>query len=229
MAKGKQKVSDADVVVGAEQVQGTNVSSGNFFEQNQKMIINVLIGIVALIALYTAYKFLYMGPREKAAVNAMYIAEEQFAKDSFAIALENPSGSFEGFLDIIENYSGTKSANLAKYYAGICYLNLGKFDEAIDYLESYSTKDVVTSATKSGALGDAYAEKGDKDKAMSLYKKAAAFENDMLTPYYLHKIAMMHYADGKTKEALEQLEIIKNKFPDSNESISAEKLIARLQ
>ncbi len=228
MAKGKQKSGD-DVLVDVEHVKGTHVSSGNFFEQNQKMIINVLIGIVALIALYTAYKFLYMGPREKSAINAMYIAEEQFAKDSFAIALDNPSGSFEGFLSIIDNYSGTKSANLAKYYAGICYLNLGKFDDAISYLEDYSAKDDVTSATKSGALGDAYAEKGDKDKAMSFYKKASAFENDMLTPYYLHKIAMMYYVDGKSKEALEQLEVIKNKYPTSAESTEAEKLIARLQ
>lgn len=227
MAKGKQK--DTDVLVGVEQVTGKNVSADNFFEQNQKLILNILIGLVVAVGLYMAYKYLYMAPKEKSAINAMYVAEEQFAKDSFALALENQGGAFEGFLDIIENYSGTKSANLAKYYAGISYLNLGRFEDAISYLESYSAKDDVTAATKAGALGDAYAETGNKEKALSMYKKAAAYENDMLTPYYLHKIAMMSYADGKTQEALEQLKTIKEKYPTSSESIEAEKLIARLQ
>lgn len=230
MAKGKQKsAADSDSLVGVEHVKGTNVTNDNFFEQNQKLIINIVVGIGILVALFVVYKYLYMGPKEKSAVNAMYVAEEQFAKDSFALALENPGGGFEGFLEIIDNYGGTKSANLAKYYAGVSYLNLGKFDDAIKYLEDYSAKDDVTSTTKAGALGDAYAETGNKEKAMSQYKKASAFENDMLTPYYLHKIAMMYYEDGKTKEALEQLEIIKSKYPTSSEGVEAEKLIARLQ
>lgn len=230
MAKGKQKsAADSDSLVGVEHVKGTNAPNVNFFEQNQKLITNIIVGIGILVALFVVYKYLYMGPKEKTAANAMYVAEEQFAKDSFALALENPGGGFEGFLEIIDNYGGTKSANLAKYYAGVSYLNLGKFDDAIKYLEDYSAKDDVTSTTKAGALGDAYAETGNKEKAMSHYKKATAFENDLLTPYYLHKLAMMYYADGKTKETLEQLEIIKSKYPTSSESAEAEKLIARLQ
>ncbi len=227
MAKGRQKSSD--ILVDVQQVTGSGANTSNFFEKNQKLILNILIGLVACFALYMAYKFLYLAPREKSAVNAMYVAEEQFAKDSFALALENPGGGFEGFLDIIDNYSGTKTANLAKYYAGVSYLNLGRFEDAIQYLNNYSAKDDVTSATKAGVLGDAYAETGDKDKALSFYKKAAAYDNELLTPYFLHKIAIMYYADGKTKEALEQLEIIKSKYPTSNESNEAEKLIARLQ
>jgi tetratricopeptide (TPR) repeat protein len=82
---------------------------------------------------------------------------------------------------------------------------------------------------KSGALGDAHAELGDKDKALSMYKKAASGDNDILTPYYLHKVAMMYYSDGKTNEAIAELENIKNKYPDSNEFRDAEKLLARLQ
>ncbi|HRO08138.1 MAG TPA: tetratricopeptide repeat protein [Saprospiraceae bacterium] len=229
MAKGKQKAADSDTLVDIEHVKGGSISAANWFEQNQKLVTNIVIGIAALVAIYMAYKYLYMGPREMEAVNEMYVAEEQFAKDSFALALENPGGGFKGFIGIIDEYSGTKAANLAKYYAGVSYLNLGKFEDAIQYLEDYSAKDEVTTATKAGALGDAYAEKGDKDKAMTMYKKASAFENDMLTPYYLHKIAMMYYADGKTKEALEQLEVIKNKYPTSPEKDMAERLIARLQ
>jgi tetratricopeptide (TPR) repeat protein len=229
MAQRKGKSTPADEIIDVVEVKGSNLSGPNFFEQNQKLITNVLIGLAVLVALYFAYKYLYLAPREKEAVNAMWKAEDQFAKDSFALALENPGGGFDGFLGIIDNYSGTKASNLAKYYAGVSYLNLGKFAEAVEYLEDYSAKDDVTAIMKSGALGDAHAELGDKDKALSMYKKATSPENDMLTPYYLHKVAMMYYADGKTAEAIAELESIKNKFPDSNEFREAEKLLAKLQ
>lgn len=231
MAQRKGKSSEvADEIVDVVEVKGSNVTAAkNFFDENQKMISYVVMGIAILAALYFAYKYLYIGPREKDAVNAMYKAEEAFAKDSFALALENPGGGFDGFLGIIDNYGGTKAANLAHYYAGISYLNLGKYEDAITYLEDYSAKDEVTSVTKQGALGDAYAESGDKDKALEFYKKAASGDNDLLTPYYLHKLALMYHSQGKSKEAVEQLEIIKTKYPESNEFRDAEKLIARFQ
>lgn len=229
MSQRKNRSTGADEIVDVVEVKGSNISEPNFFEQNQKLIMNVVIGLGVLVALYFAYKYLYLAPREKEAVNAMWKAEEQFGKDSFALALENPGGGFDGFLGIIDNYSGTKASNLAKYYAGVSYLNLGKYAEAVEYLEDYSANDEVTKIMKSGALGDAHAELGDKDKALSMYKKAASSENDMLTPYYLHKVAMMYYADGKTNEAIAELENIKNKYPDSNEFREAEKLLARLQ
>lgn len=73
--------------------------------------------------------------------------------------MTNPGGGYSGFLDIIETYSGTKSANLAKYYAGICYLHLGQHDAAIEFLNDYNAKDEPTNITRLGTIGDAYSEK----------------------------------------------------------------------
>ena len=210
--KGKPSVA-SDEIVDVVEVKGSQISAKNFLDNNQKLISYVILGIAILAAFYFAYKYLYIGPREKDALNSMYKAEEVFAKDSFALALENPGGGFDGFLGIIDNYSGTKAANLAHYYAGISYLNLGKYEDALSYLEDYSAKDDVTSIMKLGALGDAHAELGDKDKALDYYKDAAnKSENDLLAPYYLHKLALLYYSQGKTKEATEQLQKIKSKY-----------------
>jgi TolA-binding protein len=229
MAKRKD-TAGSEEVVGAVEVKGSKLSPQSFYEQNQKVVSYIVIGLGALIALYFGYKYLYIGPREKDALNAMYKAEEQFAKDSFALALENPGGGFEGFISIIDNYSGTKAANLAKYYAGVSYLNMGKYEDAVNYLNDYSANDDVTKIMKSGALGDASAELGKMDEAEGYYKDAAAAsENDMLTPYYLHKLAMLYFSQGKNDQAVAELEKIKADYPDSNEFKDAEKLLARLK
>jgi tetratricopeptide (TPR) repeat protein len=230
MAQRKGKAATgADDVVDVVEVKGSNVTSGNFFENNQKNLSYVVVAIGVLVALYFGYKYLYIGPKEKEAVNAMYKAEEQFAKDSFALALDNPGGGFEGFLGIIDSYSGTKASNLAKYYAGVCYLNIGKFQEAADYLEDYSAEDDVTSMTKAGALGDAYAELGDMDKAIKLYKEAASADNAQLSPFYLYKIAIYNFNQGNKEEAKAGFEEIRSKYPESVQSEDAEKVLFRLQ
>lgn len=201
----------------------------DFFEKYQTLILSVLGGIALLVGAYLGYKYLYIAPKEKAAIEAIYQAETQFAKDSFALALENPGGGFEGFLDIIDNYSGTATANTAKFYAGISYLNLGKFESAVEYLSDYSPKDEITPAMKFGALGDAHSELGDLEKGMGFYQKAADYEdNDLISPYYLNKIAKLHLVMGKNAEALSTFRKIKEKYPLSNQVLDAEKYISSL-
>ena len=99
-------------------------------------------------------------------------AQFQFERDSFALALTNPGGGYSGFLDIIDNYGGTKAANLAHYYAGISYLNLGQYDVAIEYLNDFKAKDEILPITKYGAIAAAYVNYRILDQAISYYKKA---------------------------------------------------------
>jgi len=198
----------------------------DFFTRNRAVILGGLGLIFALAAGYVVYKYFIQEPKEKQASVAIFKAEQQFARDSFALALENPGGGFESLLDIIDNYNGTSTANLAKLYSGISYLNLGRFDDAIEYLNAYSASGDYGPIMKNGNLGDAYSEKGDIDKAISFYSKASTVSEDaLLTPYYLYKLGLLSKRNGDNAKALDSFQKIKNKYPDSEEAKKVDRLI----
>ena len=157
-----------------------------------------------------------------------FMAESYFEKDSFNLAI-NGDGNYLGFLDIIDEYGVTKAANLAKYYTGISYLHLEQYEEAIDYLNGFETEDLLLAPITVGAKGDAYAELGEKDKALAAYKKAYAYENELTTTIYLMKAGKLLESDGKLAEALQLYKKVKNEYPESTEGASIDKYIARVE
>ncbi len=204
----KQNVKKEDVLIDVAEVTH---EAQNWFETYKKPL---LIGVVALAAGIAGW-FWYqsnVAANQKKAVVAMYHAEQMFERDSFASALSNPGGGFEGFQGIASKYSGTPAGNLAHYYSGICYLNLGKFDEAIKALEDFSPTGEVTPTMKAGALADAYSEKKDFAKALKLYKEAANSGGiDDLKALYLKRYAMLSEVQNDMGSALDAYKEIKEK------------------
>lgn len=223
MAKRKKSNADetlVDVVEVKEQAQ-------DYFEKNKNLVIGILSVIIIAVGGYIIFKFMIQQPKENQAKLAMFRAEQQFQRDSFALALENPGGGYEGFLDIIENYSGTETANAAKLYAGISYLNVGRFDDAVSYLDSYSPTGLYGPILKNGNLGDAYSELQDFEKAKSYYQKATKAEADaLMTPYYLYKLALLNRRLGDSDAVNNALNRIKSEFPESEEATKASNLLA---
>jgi tetratricopeptide (TPR) repeat protein len=198
-------------------------------EDNQKTLTIAVGAVIAIVVVYLAFTRLYIQPRENDAQEQMFMSEQYFEKDSFNLAL-NGDGNYLGFLAIIDDYGMTNAANLARYYAGISYLRLGEYEEAISYLDKFKTKDLLLSPVAEGAKGDAYAELGETGKALSAYKKAyTSFENEFTSPVYMMKAAILLESDGKQKEALELYRSIKEKYPLTNEGRNIEKYIARLE
>lgn len=227
MAKKKQEVRRADETL--IDIVEVREQAGDFFERYRTIILGV--GSVLLLAIigWFAYNQFYLKPKQQEAIDQMFQAQIQFERDSFQLALVNPGGGYIGFLDIIDNYGGTPAANLANYYAGVCYLHLGKYDAAVSYLSDFNAKGEVMPIMKNGALGDAHAELNDLSKAMSYYKKAVnAGENDLLTPYYWKKIAMLNEKNGDTDAALDAYEKIKNDYPNAPDARDIDKYIARV-
>jgi tetratricopeptide (TPR) repeat protein len=204
-------------------------SARDFWGKNNKAITIVLAGLALVVGGYFAYTKLFRGPQEVKAAEAIWKAEDYFRQDSFNLAL-NGDGINAGFLKAIKNHSGTKAGNLAKFYAGACYVQLGDFNNAIKYLKDFSTNQVEVEIRATGLLGDAYAELGKKQDAIDYYKKAGTLydEDDVNSPEYLFRAAMLNQELGKNKDAIELLHQIKDKYPNSQRAFEVDKHLGKL-
>jgi len=211
-----------------EEVEHALTTAEMYFEKNSK-IISIVFGAAVVIALLLlATHHFYSSPREKKAKEQMFVAEQYFEKDSFNLAI-NGDGNYPGFLDIIDNYGSTKAGKIARYYTGISSLHLGKYQEAIDYLEGFKTDDLMLAPVVLGATGDAYYELGNKEKALKLYIKAAELNpNAFTSPIYYLKAGNLYEALGTKDKALAAYKVIKDKYAESNEGRTIDKYIARL-
>ncbi|MCK9617910.1 MAG: tetratricopeptide repeat protein [Lentimicrobiaceae bacterium] len=215
-----------------EKIQAVEDALGKtelFIEKNRK-IISIVIGIILVVLLgYFGFKKFYLAPREKEAQSQMFMAEKYFEQDSLDKAL-NGDGNYSGFLKIIEDYSITKSANLAHYYTGICFLKKGQFEKAIDYLEDFNGDDEFVAPMAVGALGDAYMELGKTDKALAYYIKAAEKKtNDLTSPAFYFKVALTYEKMKDYQKALDTYKKIQTEFPKSAVARDIERYIARAE
>jgi tetratricopeptide (TPR) repeat protein len=212
-----------------QELESALTRTERFIESNGKIISIVVGAIVVVVAGVLAFNKFYIQPKEDEALSQMFMAENYFEKDSFNLAI-NGDGNYLGFLDIIDDYGITKSANRAKYYAGISYLHLGQYEEAIDYLKKFKTDDLLLSPVKEGAIGDAMLELGKKEDALSQYKKAySATENELTTPVYKMKAAAILESMNQYADALKLYEEIKKEYPQTAEGSTVDKYIARVK
>lgn len=211
-----------------EKVEEAFSKTEQFIEKNQKIIL-IVVGVIILVVLgYFGFKRLYLAPREKEAQSQMFMAEKYFEMDSLTKALKG-DGNNLGFLAIMDDYKFTKSANLCHYYAGICYLKKGEYQNAIDQLSDFSSEDELVGPMAIGATGDAYMELNNADKAISCYLKAAdKRKNDLTSPLFLMKAGMAYELQGKNEDALKVYQRIKTEFGRTNEGRDIDKYIARM-
>jgi len=211
-----------------QEVEHALTTAEMYFEKNSK-IITIVFGTAVVIALLllATHRF-YSVPREAKAKEQIQMAQQYFEKDSFNLAI-NGDGNYPGFLDIIDNYGSTTAGKLARYYVGVANLHIGKYQEAIDYLEAFKTKDLLLAPVVKGATGDAYCELGNKDKAVKLYMEAAVLNpNAFTSPIYYLKAGNLYESLGNKEKAMAAYKVIKEKYAESNEGRTIDKYIARL-
>ncbi len=199
----------------------------HFIENNKKTLIFGVVALVLVVLVVLAFRNFYQKPRQIEADNAMYKAQNYFARDSFQLALKG-NAEFAGFEQISSDYGMTASGNLANAYAGICEYKLGNYESAVKYLSDYDSDDNYFDTSIDGLIGDCYAELKQNDKAQKYYKKAISDKNE-ISPIYLKKSGLLYEIAGEKEKALEQYQEIKEEYSKSIEARDIDKYIARVQ
>ena len=223
-----KKKSDK-AVARVEGVEQALTRAEQFIETYQKQIVWVVSVVLGIVLIYMSFQRFYVEKRSLEAAAEMFPAEQYFEDDDWERALDG-DGNNLGFIDIISDYKFTPSANLAKYYAGLCCLRLEEYDEAINYLSKFKSKDKILSSIALGSIGDAYAQLDQPEKAIAFYKKAAQRRsNDFTSPLYLLRAGILLENEGNLKEAGELYERIKTNYAASTEGRVIDRYIARIK
>lgn len=224
MAKKVEKIEERIIAV-----ESALSRSERFLEDNYKVVLGVVAGIIIVVLGVFGYMKYVQQPREREAQAQMFQAQRYFEMDSLNLAL-NGDGNAMGFIAFIDEYGSTKAGNLAQLYSGICFLRMGDFDNAITHFEEFDSKDEVLSCIALGGIGDAYLEKGDQETALKKYLEASENkDNSFTTPMFLMKAGFVYEIQNKWDEALKLYQRIKKDYPKSYEANEIDKYIARAE
>ena len=207
-------------------VEDALTQSEAFLVKYKNAIIGGVVAVIIIGAGFIMYKNLYAEPREEKAQAALFKGQEYFEQDAYEQALNGDSIGYVGFLKVADEYSGTKAANLAKAYAGICYAQLGKYDEAVKMLDSFNGGDQMVAPAILGATGNCYAQLGQLDKAASTLLSAAdKADNNSLSPIFLMQAGEILVKQGKYDDAVNAYTKIKDKYFQSYQAMDIDKYI----
>ncbi len=198
------------------------------YEKSKKPINTIFTILIVAIVGYISYDKLYKAPLEEKAGTAVSYAQRYFEMDSLNRAL-NGDGQHNGFLTIIKKYGGTKVGNLSHYYAGICYLKTGDFNNAIKQLKDFDGKGTMLEYLAWGLLGDAYMETNNSKQALEYYTKATGNKDDnSTTPTYLQRAGMVYELNNQPDEAKKMYMRIRDEYPKSPQARDINKSLAKL-
>jgi TolA-binding protein len=222
----------------AETTNDVVVKAKDFWTKFSKPIIYTGSALILLIGGWLAYKNFIKEPNEAKAAEMIFPAEtlfdkmtqSGFSKDSINLVLNGGNGITAGVLKVASNYGGTTAGNRAHFIAGTCYLNNKDFNNAIKHLKDFSTKATQVQAAAYSLLGDAYSELKKNDDAMEYYKKAVGVnaKDEFMTPEALYKAGLFAETTGKTKDAIEFFQRIKDEYPKSSHAAEMDKYLGRL-
>lgn len=203
-------------------------TSEAFLLKNKNLLLGIVVAIVVVVSGTVGYKHFISEPKEQKAAEAIFKGEQYFGADNYETALNGDSIGYAGFIKLADEFSGTDAGNLANAYAGICYAQLGKYEDAIKFLDKFNADDYFVAPAVLGTLGNCYAQIGQLDKAAATLLKAADKANSTsLSPIYLLQAGQILEKQGKNAEAIEAYKQIKAKYANSYQAMDIDKYIER--
>ena len=203
-------------------------SSEAFIIKYKNKFLAGIAAIVIVVGGVLGYQHFISEPNEKKASEALFRGEQYFLADNYEMALNGDSLGYAGLLNVANEFGGTEAGKLANAYAGICYAQLGQYENAVKYLDKFSANDQLVTPALMATMGNCYAQLGQLDKAAATLVKAADKANSQaLSPIYLIQAGQIYEKLGKNSEAVNAYQTIKNKYFNSYQSMDIDKYIER--
>lgn len=192
-----------------------------FVERNAKLLSMILGALILAVVGYFAYQQFVVKPKNNEATLAYLNAQKNLAQGKEAEALGGKSAANPGFLGTYNDFSGTDVGKLSAYNAGLLKFKEGKYQEAYDLLDKFSSDNKILMAMKYGAMADCLANLNKSEDALSLLDKATTASDDAYTSYYFtRKAGMMALALKKKTDAKKYFSAIDEKFQDYDNGMS---------
>ncbi|HEX7069560.1 MAG TPA: tetratricopeptide repeat protein [Rhodothermales bacterium] len=198
-----------------------------FFDKNRKLVYGVIGGIVAVVLVILAYVF-YQNRQQAQAVELLGSVVQLYEQGRYRDALDGVEGT-AGLLEIADEYGSTDAGNLARFYAADALFRLGEYDRALEYFRKYDEDDGLIGASAIAGEAAIRENKGEYEAAGDLYRRAALhYENELRSPEYLLQAARAYERAQAYDDAEEALELITERFPESNIAQGIDFHLARL-
>lgn len=222
MAKKKQTVEDQNL----ENVQEALNTTSMWIEKNQNKLTWAVIIIVALVVGALALNTYVIKPKAVEVSNENAKAVAYFMLGDWEKALYGDDAECIGFQAIADENKCFQGGKLAALYAGVCYYQMGQYEDAAEYLSKFSAKDLTIEPAALQLLGDAYVQQELLDQAVKAFEAAAKSGNDLIAPMSLKKAGLVYLELGNKSAAKKAFETIKADYPASAEAQDIEKYIA---
>ncbi|MBD8388007.1 tol-pal system YbgF family protein [Dysgonomonas sp. BGC7] len=222
----KKKQAELNEEKDWEKIDTAVHESEHFIEKYQKQIFAVIGVVVLVVCGYLAFNHFYLTPKNEEAQAAIFKGEQYFRTGQDSLAIYGDGKGYVGFETIISEYGSTSAGNLAKFYAGVSYANLGKYEQALTMLKDYSGKDKIIAQSVNGTIGDCLDNTGKTEEALSYYLKAAkGVDNAVQSPIFYKKAGLIYRDQANYDKVIEVFSTIKNQYMGSPLAMEADKYI----
>lgn len=221
MSKNNREQEGKETVEFFQELDQEALQTERFIEKHSKLLATIFGVLILGVVGFFLYQQFVVAPKNNEATIAYLAAQKNLEQGKDAEALGGKSVANPGFLGTFNNFSGTDAGKLSAYNAGLLKFKEGKFQEAYDLLDKFSSGNGILMAMKYGAMADCQANLNKADDALSLLDKAVkASDDDYTTYYFTKKAGVLALALKKKEEAKKYFSSIEEKFEDYDNGMS---------